>query len=151
MSRRGPFPVLLPAIALLAGAAVFCRCVPAAAERPPAPSLSEVLAIPEIPEAPLKDPFRPPGALLPASRENTVKKTPSELPDLPPLQLTAIVWRPDRASAVVNGTILREGDKFMEMQVLGITRDQVHFQRGAGKLSLILHQTLYNTSSPEGK
>lgn len=134
---------------LLAGVVALCPVALAAAPQEPPPSLSGILALPERPESPLKDPFRPPSAVLPGARENADgQKT---MPEMPQLQLTAIVWNPDRASAVVNGTILREGDEFMKMRVLSITKDQVHFQRGEGQLSLILHQTLYNTLSPEGK
>lgn len=111
-------------------------------------SLSGVLVIPRSPELPVKDPFSPPAELFHGAGTGKDKTAGEELPRL---QLTAIVWRTDQASAVVNGAILREGDQFMGMRVLNITRDQVHFQRGEGKLSLILHQTLYNALSSEGK
>lgn len=139
--------LLLSALALSGGLPPW-RTAAAAADAQTLPSLSGILALPDLPELPARDPFSPPGSLLPATRPGGEQPAAEELP---PLQLTAIVWGADRASAVVNGTIVRPGDRFLGMRVLSITRDQVHFQRGEGKLSLILHQTLYNTLPSEGK
>lgn len=137
----------LAAGASLPGGATWPFAAACAATLPP-PSLSGVLAIPEPPpEQPLKDPFSPPSTLLPTAPSAPQRTAAEE----PPLLLTAILWRSDQASAVVNGTILRPGDQYLGMRVLSISRDQVHFQRGEGQLSLIMHQPLYNFRSAEGE
>lgn len=141
------FPGVFLAGLMIWGADLLCRVDSiAAAEEGPQPSLSGVLAVPagERQESPLKDPFRSP--ISPRDERVERQKT----PELPPLQLTAILMGPGRTAAVVNGTILRPGDTYLDMKVLDITKNQVLLQRGVGKVTLI-QGGLYNPLSRGGK
>lgn len=117
----------------------------AAAEEPRA-SLSGVLELPaaEPPLPPVKDPFRSP--IVPRAAEPGEQ---AKLPALPPLQLTAVLQGPESVAAVVNGTILRPGDAFLDMKVLEIAKHRVLFQRGEGKVTLFMQEKLYIPLSRE--
>ena len=97
----------------------------------------------------MKDPFRP--VIAPRAPEREPDDERSRAMELPPLQLTAILQGPDRAAAVVNGTILRPGDAFLDMLVLEIVKNRVLFQRGEGKVTVFMQENLYNPLLPGGK
>jgi hypothetical protein len=131
----------------LAGGFV-CRHAAAASGAPqPQASLSGLLELPAEP-APLavKDPFRA-AISAPAARQ----EEPAKGPELPPLLLTAVLEGPGSVAAVVNGTILRPGDAYLDMTVLEISKNRVVFQRGAGKVTLFMQEKLYNSLPLGGK
>lgn len=147
--RRGlPFPRLLLAALLAAGGAAICPGGQAAAAGEPQASLSGVLDLPSAQPQPLtvKDPFRPAIAARAAEPGEAAR-----LPELPPLLLTAVLQGAESAAAVVNGTILRRGDAFLDMTVLEIAKNRVLFQRGEGKVTLFMQEKLYNPLPREGK
>ena len=134
--------LLATLIALGGAASVAAAGAPAAQD--PLASLSGVLDLPAVEALPLtvKDPFRPP--ITPRAAEGKAD-------ELPPLLLTAVMQGTGRAAAVVNGTILRAGDVFLEMKVLEIAGNRVVFQRGEGKVTLFMQEKLYNPLSVGGK
>lgn len=138
--------------ALLIGGVVPFGVAPAAAvEELPQVSLSGVLDLPaeESRDLPLKDPFRSP--ILPPKAGAGGGADRSKAPEPPPLRLTAILQGPGRAAAVVNGTILRPGDTFLDMTVQEIAKNRVLFRRGEGKVTLFMQENLYNPLSTGGQ
>lgn len=145
MTSRRVLPAVLLAASLAAGGPAPFVAARAAAAPEPQASLSGVLDLPDGESLPLavKDPFRP--AIVP----HVAGKTAAD--ELPPLFLTAVMQGSGSAAAVVNGTILRPGDAFLDMKVLEITKTSVLFQRGAGKVTLFMQERLYNPLSLGGK
>lgn len=146
--RRILFTVILLATFLVTGGAAPGQVAPAASAREPQASLSGVLDLPaaEPRSLPVKDPFRPPIEPRTANQDTSDKAT-----ELPPLLLTAVMQGSTSVAAVVNGTILRPGDTFLDMLVLEIAKNRVLFQRGEGKVTLFMQEKLYNPLSLGGK
>ena len=144
MKRRSAYvlPSCLLAAFVLAGTATSGVSRAAATEAPQL-SLSGILDLPGGDSQPLrvKDPFRPP--IGPRIAETA--------PELPPLLLTAVLQGSGSAAAVVNGSILRRGDLYLDMKVLEIAKNRVVFQRGDGKVTLMMQENLYNPLSLGGK
>lgn len=145
MKRRRVFRIFLLAALLTAGGvAQFPVALTAAAEQPGV-SLSGVLDLPtgEPRLFPVKDPFLSP--IVPRIAD------PDAAPELPTLILTAVLQGSGSAAAVVNGTILRAGDVFLDMKVLEISKNRVIFKRGEGKVTLFMQENLYNPLALGGK
>jgi hypothetical protein len=137
--------ILLMSFLMAAGGAVRVPVARTATTGEPGVSLSGVLDLPagESWLPPVKDPFRSP--IVPRIIEQDVA------PELPPLILTAVLQGSGSAAAVVNGTILRPGDAFLDMKVLEISKNRVVFMRGEGKVTLFMQEHLYNPASLGGK
>lgn len=145
MKRPFLFRIFLPPAILAVAAAVQVPFAWTATTGQPGVSLSGVLDLPadESLLSPVKDPFRSP--IVPRAVD------PDAAPELPTLILTAVLQGSGSAAAVVNGTILRAGDAFLDMKVLEISKNRVLFQRGAGKVTLFMQENLYNPLSLGGK
>ncbi|HEX9758702.1 MAG TPA: hypothetical protein VGB26_13045 [Nitrospiria bacterium] len=73
-----------------------------------------------------KDPFWLPG-----------RKNPEELaPRFGEWQLTAIILKNNRGLAIINGTILREGDSIEGVRVQKILKDRVFLSQGGAKVEV---------------
>lgn len=145
MKRRCVLRTFLLAALLTAGVAGQVPVSRTAAAEQPGLSLSGVLDLPtgEPRLFPVKDPFLSP--IVPRTAEQ------DEGPELPTLILTAVLQGSGRAAAVVNGTILRAGDVFLDMKVLEISKNRVIFKRGEGKVTLFMQENLYNPLALGGK
>ncbi len=145
MKRDLLFRSFLLAAFLAASGAVHVTAARTAITEESRESLSGVLDLPagEPRLPPVKDPFRSP--IVPHTAE------PDAAPELPRLVLTAVLQGSGSAAAVVNGTILRTGDSFLDMKVLEISKNRVLFKRGSGKVTLFMQENLYNPLSLGGK